>query len=136
MFAAEIRHKRVDHMRAYTQWRWHLDEVFVKINGEMHYLCPFPQQRSFWRSPKSQDQTSAPRTLSQDTEANGFRNRIVSVEGKTYSDVETLRADLAKKPADAQIEFITTEYSFAAAFLRRYRYFKLPRGELNIISVQ
>ena len=38
MFAAEIRRKRVDHMRAYTQWRWHLDEVFVKINGEMHYL--------------------------------------------------------------------------------------------------
>ena len=25
-------------MRAYTHWRWHLDEVFVKINGEMHYL--------------------------------------------------------------------------------------------------
>ena len=38
MFAAEIRRKRVDHMRAYTPWRWHLDEVFVKINGEMHYL--------------------------------------------------------------------------------------------------
>jgi len=38
MFAAEIRRKRVDHMRAYTPCRWHLDEVFVKINGEMHYL--------------------------------------------------------------------------------------------------
>jgi putative transposase len=38
MFAAEIRRKRVDHMRAYTHWRWHLDEVFVKINGEKHYL--------------------------------------------------------------------------------------------------
>ena len=38
MFAAEIRRKRVDRMRAYTQWRWHLDEVFVKINGEKHYL--------------------------------------------------------------------------------------------------
>jgi len=38
MFAAEIRRKRVDHMRAYTHWRWHLDEVYVKINGEMHYL--------------------------------------------------------------------------------------------------
>ena len=25
-------------MRAYTHWRWHLDEVYVKINGEMHYL--------------------------------------------------------------------------------------------------
>ena len=38
MFAAEIRRKRVDRMRAYTHWRWHLDEVFVKINGEKHYL--------------------------------------------------------------------------------------------------
>ena len=38
MFAAEIRRKRVDRMRSYTHWRWHLDEVYVKINGEMHYL--------------------------------------------------------------------------------------------------
>jgi putative transposase len=38
MFVAEIRRKRVDHMRSYTHWRWHLDEVYVKINGEMHYL--------------------------------------------------------------------------------------------------
>lgn len=38
MFAAEIRRKRVDRMKAYTHWRWHLDEVYVKINGEMHYL--------------------------------------------------------------------------------------------------
>ena len=38
MFAAEIRRKRVQRLRAYTPWRWHLDEVYVKINGEMHYL--------------------------------------------------------------------------------------------------
>ena len=38
MFAAEIRRKRVDRMRAGPQWRWHVDEVFVKINGERHYL--------------------------------------------------------------------------------------------------
>jgi len=37
MFAAEIRRKRVDGMRS-SSWRWHLDEVFVKINGERHYL--------------------------------------------------------------------------------------------------
>jgi IS1 family transposase len=24
-------------MRAYSNWQWHLDEVFVKINGETHY---------------------------------------------------------------------------------------------------
>ena len=38
MFAAEIRRKRVQKMRASTHWRWHLDEFYVKINGEMHYL--------------------------------------------------------------------------------------------------
>ncbi len=25
-------------MRGSPQWRWHLDEVFVRINGETHYL--------------------------------------------------------------------------------------------------
>ena len=38
MFAAEIRKKRIDAMRAHIQWHWHLDEVYVKINGQMHYL--------------------------------------------------------------------------------------------------
>jgi putative transposase len=38
MFAAEIRKKRVDYMRSHTHWRWHLDEMYVRINGEMHYL--------------------------------------------------------------------------------------------------
>ncbi|WP_394693569.1 IS6 family transposase [Hyphobacterium sp.] len=38
MFAAEIRRKRADRMRAWIQWQWHLDEVFVKINGVTHYL--------------------------------------------------------------------------------------------------
>ncbi len=38
MFANENRAKRVDSMRQHTQWRWHLDEVYVRINGEMRYL--------------------------------------------------------------------------------------------------
>jgi putative transposase len=38
MFVAQIRKKRSASMRAHTQWQWHLDEVFVKINGELHYL--------------------------------------------------------------------------------------------------
>jgi putative transposase len=38
MFAAEIRKRRVAHLRAYPQWRWHLDEVFVKVNGKLCYL--------------------------------------------------------------------------------------------------
>ena len=38
LFAGEIRRRRAANLRAVPQWRWHLDEVFVKINGETHYL--------------------------------------------------------------------------------------------------
>ena len=38
MFAADIRRRRVNHVRSFRHWRWHFDEVFVKINGETHYL--------------------------------------------------------------------------------------------------
>jgi putative transposase len=38
LFAGDIRRQRVSRMRGFRQWRWHLDEVYVKINGEMHYL--------------------------------------------------------------------------------------------------
>jgi hypothetical protein len=37
MFANEIRKRRLHH-RSFSPWRWHLDEVFVRINGETHYL--------------------------------------------------------------------------------------------------
>ena len=38
MFAADIKRQRISRMRGYRHWRWHVDEVFVKINGETHYL--------------------------------------------------------------------------------------------------
>jgi hypothetical protein len=38
LFAAEIRKHRTTHPVYYSKWRWRLDEVFVKINGETHYL--------------------------------------------------------------------------------------------------
>jgi putative transposase len=38
IFAADIRRQRASRMRGFRHWRWHLDEVFVKINGETHYL--------------------------------------------------------------------------------------------------
>ena len=37
LFSSEIRKCRVRH-GSYSLWRWHLDEVFVRINGETHYL--------------------------------------------------------------------------------------------------
>ena len=47
--AAEIRTRRVHH-RFYSLWRWHLDEVCVRINGKTHYLwrgeCPTGSRKS------------------------------------------------------------------------------------------
>ena len=38
LFAADIRRQRVSRMHGFRQWRWHLDEMYVKLNGEMVYL--------------------------------------------------------------------------------------------------
>ena len=37
-FARTIRKQRSEAMRQVRQWRWHVDEMFVKIRGETHYL--------------------------------------------------------------------------------------------------
>ena len=38
LFAADINRQPISRMRGFRHWRWHVDEVFVKINGETHYL--------------------------------------------------------------------------------------------------
>lgn len=38
LFASEIRKKRIKRPQNHSNWKWHLDEVFVKINDETHYL--------------------------------------------------------------------------------------------------
>ncbi len=38
LFASEIRRRRVNRMRGFRHWRWHLDEMYIKLNGEMVYL--------------------------------------------------------------------------------------------------
>jgi putative transposase len=38
LFAGDIRRQRVNRMRGFRHWRWHLDEMYVKLNGEMVYL--------------------------------------------------------------------------------------------------
>ena len=38
VLAAGIRRQRVNRMWGLRHWRWHLDEMYVKVNGEMRYL--------------------------------------------------------------------------------------------------
>ena len=40
IFAAEIRKKRMDRMRAFSGWRWHLDEMFVKAPDHAQGFSP------------------------------------------------------------------------------------------------
>ncbi|MBN9466992.1 MAG: DDE-type integrase/transposase/recombinase [Brevundimonas sp.] len=53
-------------MRSFTHWRWHLDEVFVRINGKRHYVWRAVDQEgetleSFVA--KTRDRASAPKFL-------------------------------------------------------------------------
>jgi transposase-like protein len=38
MFAAGIKRKRVQQLRAFSKWKWHVDEVFVRAYGKRHYF--------------------------------------------------------------------------------------------------
>ncbi|MCF1709457.1 IS6 family transposase [Tabrizicola sp. J26] len=87
LFAAEVRRRRVDRMRPCRQWRWHLDEMFVKINGETHYL---------WRAvdhegevlesyvTKSRDRRAALSFLKRAMKRHGRPNELVSDRLRSY----------------------------------------------------
>ena len=38
LFATEVQKKRTAQITSHMQWRWHIDEVFVKIGGKNYYL--------------------------------------------------------------------------------------------------
>ena len=86
MFASEIRKRRVSGMKS-SQWRWHLDEMFVKINGERHYL---------WRAvdhegevlesfvTKTRDKKAALKFLRKAMRKNGRPDEIVTDRLRSY----------------------------------------------------
>ena len=88
IFASEIRRRRSQQMRQITQWRWHLDEVFVKINGEQHYL---------WRAvdlegevqvsyvTKSRDKSAALTFLKKAMKRYGAPREVVTDRLRSYS---------------------------------------------------
>ncbi len=65
MFAADVRRQRVSRMRGFRQWKWHLDEVYVKVGGEMHYL---------WRAVDQEGRGA--RELRHEDERQGCRARL------------------------------------------------------------
>lgn len=87
MFAADIRRQRSSRMNGFAHWRWHLDEMFIKINGEMHYL---------WRAvdhegevlesyvTKKRDKTAVLRFFKKVLKRHGKAEKIVSDDLKSY----------------------------------------------------
>lgn len=87
MFASEIRRRRIEGMQS-SSWKWHLDEIFVKINGERHYL---------WRAvdhegevlesfvTKSRDKKAALKFLKKAMRRHGQPEVIVTDKLRSYS---------------------------------------------------
>lgn len=51
LFASDIRRQRASRMKGLRHCRRHLDERFVKINGETHYLWrAVDHEGEFWRA--------------------------------------------------------------------------------------
>ena len=86
-FACQIKNRRAWGMHS-SNWKWHLDEVFVKINGERHYL---------WRAvdhegevlesyvTKKRDKKAALKFMKKAMRRHGSPNEIVTDKLRSYS---------------------------------------------------
>jgi len=87
IFASEIRRQRISRMRGFRHWQWHLDEVFVKINGETHYLWrAVDQEGEILESyvTKKRDKSAALRFLKNALKRHGPANEIVTDGLRSY----------------------------------------------------
>ncbi|AML51932.1 IS6 family transposase [Falsihalocynthiibacter arcticus] len=100
MFASEIRRRRVKQLRSYSNWQWHLDEVFVKINGERHYL---------WRAvdhegevlesivTKRQDKVASLKFMKKSMKRYGLPDVIVTDKLRSYGAAMKVIVNVAKQ---------------------------------------
>ncbi|MCP2671099.1 IS6 family transposase [Maricaulaceae bacterium EIL42A08] len=87
MMAREIKKRRSQHLRQITQWRWHLDEVFVKINGETHYLWRAVDHEGEVLEPfvtKKRDKASALKCLKKAMKRYGKPQEVVTDRLRSY----------------------------------------------------
>jgi putative transposase len=150
LFAAEIRKRRVHHA-SYSLWRWHLDEVFVKINGQTHYL---------WRAvdhegevlevfaTKSRDRKAALKFLKRAMKRYGRPNAVITDRLRSYGAAMKIigianrrlcgrwlnnRAENSHQPfrrregAMARFRDIGTLQKFASAHASIHNHFNLER---------
>ena len=105
MFAAEIRKKRINARRKIPEWRWHIDEVYVKINGELRYL---------WRAvdhegevlevivTKRRDRTAAMRLIKSLMKKYGRPRAIVTDKLRSYGAAMKVIGNSDRQECDGQ----------------------------------
>ncbi|MFZ1741484.1 MAG: IS6 family transposase [Pontixanthobacter sp.] len=87
MLASDIRRQRISRMKGFRHWRWHLDEVFVKINGETHYLWrAVDQEGEILESyvTKKRDKRAALQFLKKALKRHGQAEKIVTDGLRSY----------------------------------------------------
>ena len=88
-FANEIRKRRIGGMKS-SNWKWHLDEVFVKINGERPYLwCAVDHEGEVLESyvTKKRDKKAALKFMKKAMRRYGSLKKIVTDRLRSYSAV-------------------------------------------------
>jgi putative transposase len=87
MFASEITRKRSNQARSHSNWQWHLDEVFVKINGERYYLwCAVDHEGEVNENyvSKRRDRKAALKFIRKSTKRSGQPRIIVTDKLRSY----------------------------------------------------
>jgi putative transposase len=77
----------MQHMRQFTHWRWHLCEVYVRINGEMRYLWPTVDHEGEIVETfvtKERDKEAAPNFIKKALKRHGSPNVIVADGLRSY----------------------------------------------------
>ena len=86
-FARQIKKHRTGGIHS-SNWKWHLDEVFVKINGERHYLWrAVDQEGEVLESyvTKNRDKKAALKFMKKAMPRYGSPNEIVTDKPRSYS---------------------------------------------------
>ena len=84
LFSKEMEKK---HFSSPSNWRWHIDEVFVKINGELHYLWRAVDQEGTVLDcyvSKKRNKKSALKVLKNLIKKHGRPNEIVTDKCPSY----------------------------------------------------
>lgn len=87
-------------MKGFRQWKWHLDEVYVKFNGEMHYLWrAVDQEGEVLESyvTKKRDKRVALRFMKKALKRHGSPDTITTDGLRSYSAAMTTLGNIAKQ---------------------------------------